>query len=105
MTDTNKILSEINQKLDLICNKLGAYPAGQRVIRLRGQKLQEKINDMTSKGYSKRQISNALNVSTATVANARRRAKEVQSQILTEADFADDEIDDAEFERLLQDFR
>ena len=103
-----KKLDEISQKLDIILDKLGACPAGPKGRFLRGQALHKKIVSLTEMGYSKRQIAEMLNVSMATVANARKRAKEVASQPLIEADFEDIEInrfDDEELERMLQEFR
>lgn len=86
-------LNEISQKLDLILNKLGFAPAGPGGARLRGDKLQEKIMALTDEGYSKRQIADMLNVSMATVANARRRAREIENQFLKSINIDQQEVD------------
>ena len=92
MNEINK-LNEISQKLDLILDKLGFAPAGPGGVRLRGEKLQEKIIALTDEGYSKRQIAEMLNVSMATVANARRRAREIENQFLKSIDIDQQEVD------------
>ena len=86
-------LNEISQKLDLILNKLGFAPAGPGGVRLRGEKLQEKIITLTDEGYSKRHIADMLNVSMATVANARRRVREIENQFLKSINIDQQEVD------------